>query len=124
MIRGCADSRFGIAPLPVVAGAVLAMQRPWLGLELKPAAEGVGVVVAQAAATGPAADLPPGTRVVEVEGGEDRMELTAFDLTAEPDGAMGDYVTYRRFLERQSRLARIQDAGEVVFVGMMGGGLW
>ncbi|RYD41136.1 MAG: histidine kinase, partial [Verrucomicrobiaceae bacterium] len=38
------------------------------------------------------------------------MELEPFDLTIEPDGSMGDYPAYERFLARQSRLARIQNS--------------
>jgi signal transduction histidine kinase len=43
------------------------------------------------------------------------MTLTRLDLTTEPDGAIGDFATYRRFLERQERLARIQSSEELVF---------
>jgi signal transduction histidine kinase len=64
---------------------------------------------------GPAAAIPHGTVLAAIENDHDRVELTPFDLTTEPDGAMGDYATYRRFLERQTRLARIQASPEVTF---------
>jgi len=113
-----------IAPLPLLALAVvlgltvvvtvvvLAQKRPWLGIDLKPSSEGVRVVAAE----GPAAAIPPGTVLKSVENAEEQLELTAFDLTTEPDGAMGSYANYRRFLDRQSQLARIQNSAEVVFV--------
>lgn len=125
MNQGVTGSRLRVAPIPVIAIAValgvavvavvtlLAHQRPWLGIKLGPAPEGSGALVVSA--KGPTTEIPPGAVLVSVESARDRLELTAFDLTVEPDGAMGDYPTYRRFQERQTRLARIQDSEEVVF---------
>lgn len=117
--------RFRFAPLPVITAAValgmavvvvvvlLAQQRPWLGVDLAPTPDGADVVVVSA--YGPATAVPSGTVLAAVENAAERIDLTAFDLTTEPDGAMGDYANYQRFLDRQSRLARIQDSAEVIF---------
>lgn len=125
MNHAVTGSRLRIAPLPVMAFAValgvavvvmvtlLAQQRPWLGIELEPTADGTGAVVDSA--KGPAAAIPEGTVLASVENAVDRVDLTAFDLTIEPDGTMGNYANYRRFLERQTRLAQIQDSAEVIF---------
>ena len=116
--------RFYLPPLKLLILAValgvglimvvtfLALRPPWLGLKLGPAESGAGAVVL--ASEGPSAAIPEGAVMTSVANERDRTELSRLDLTTEPDGAMGDYTTYRRFLERQDRLARIQSSAEVV----------
>lgn len=103
-----------------VMGMVLAIahRQPWLGLALRPAADGVVVV---AGSSGPGAGIAPGTRIGAVSGNGETIRLRALDLVAEPDGAMGDYETYREFLERQDRLAGMLAAGEIRLAGAEGG---
>lgn len=102
-----------------VVGIVLmiAHRQPWLGLVLKPAADGVVV----AASSGPGAGIPAGTRIETVSGNGGMVRLRALDLAIEPDGTMGDYETYREFLERQDELARVLAAGEIR-LSTVGGG--
>lgn len=86
-----------------------ALVQPWTGLTLAPQGERVVVI----AATGPATGLPRGAVVEGISGGGQGLRLEPLDLVPEPDGAMGDYATYRRFLERQETLSRILRAGTV-----------
>lgn len=104
----------------MVAGLVthLALQPPWLGLKLGPNPQGNGAIVL--AAKGPGHAVPPGTVIVNIAGGADSLALESFDLITEPDGMMGDYATYRRFLERQDRLARIQASEEILLTNAAG----
>ncbi|MCB1133286.1 MAG: hypothetical protein KDN05_19350, partial [Verrucomicrobiae bacterium] len=76
----------------LVVGTVLALARsqPWLGLALEVPAMRV------TKAEGPATEVLLGTVVKEITGGGESMELEPLDLVTEPDGAMGDYATYRR----------------------------
>lgn len=106
----------GLAVVGVVV--MLAQARPWLGLKFA-VADGGGVVVK--ASKGPGQWIAPDTVVTRVAGGGDAMDLVALDLTLEPDGAIADYDTYRRFIERQDRLARMQDADEIFFADSEGG---
>jgi hypothetical protein len=122
-------SRFRLAPVTLFAMAIalgigvvvvvtlLAHQQPWLGLKLAPAADGGAVV---RTAKGPSTDIPKGTVFMAVESEHDRMDLLPLDLITEPDGALGDFTTYQRFLERQDRLARIQSSEEVIFTSRDG----
>lgn len=100
----------------MVVVTLLAHQRPWLGMRLAPSDMGVVLVSAR----GPAVEIPLGTVITAVENANDRVELTAFDLTTEPDGAMGDYTQYERFLKRQTRLERIQKSERVFFTAVDG----
>jgi signal transduction histidine kinase len=95
---------------------VLAHQQPWLGLKLAPAESGLTVKSAR----GPAQAIPSGTLLVAIENKEAQLDLTAFDLTTEPDGAMGDYTNYERFLSRQAQLANIENSPEVTFTAADG----
>lgn len=104
-----AAAAFGVAVVAVAAW--LALQPAWLGLRLAAAADGRGAVVE--AARGPASEVPPGVVVTAFEGGGDRLELEPLDLVTEPDGMMGDYATYARFLARQDRLLEIQRSSVV-----------
>ena len=83
----------------------IASAQPWLGLELAVAAEVEGAVVHRA--RGPSAAIPKGTTIagIAADGGEFR--LRAEDLVVEPDGSMGTYEQYERFLARQGELARL-----------------
>ncbi len=120
----------GLPPAAVMSAAVvaglavvglvlmLAHRQPWLGLALKPA-DGGGAVVA--ASSGPASGIKPGTVSTAVSGSSGTVRLRALDLVAEPDGAMGDYETYREFLARQDRLAAIQAGGEIRLATKEGG---
>ena len=105
-----ATMALGIGVVMVVT--FLAHRQPWLGLELAPTKDGTGAVVR--AATGPSAELPPGTIITAIANQAESIHLSSLDLTTEPDGAMGDYATYRQFLDRQDRLARIQASEEVI----------
>ncbi len=80
-----------------------ALFQPWMGLSLAPQGEGVVIVAAQ----GPATGLPGGAAVESLAGGGQDIRLEKLDLAPEPDGAMGDYQTYHRFLDRQDILSRI-----------------
>lgn len=93
------------------AVVMLAHDRPYLGLRLAPASGTGGVTVVHA--RGPAAAIPPGTDIMRISGGGDTMEPEAGDLIPEVDGVIPDYASYRKFLQRQERLARIQDSGEI-----------
>ena len=96
----------GVAVVVIVT--LLAQQRPWLGLSLVPAADDSGAVVNKS--RGPSAGVPEGAIISKMTNGREEIELSPLDLTVEPDGAMGDYATYRRFLDRQEGLTRIQNS--------------
>ncbi|MBT63011.1 MAG: hypothetical protein CML13_07345 [Puniceicoccaceae bacterium] len=103
----------GIAVIAVVT--FLALQRPWLGLRLGPMPENAPGASVRAS-MGPSAAIPVGSVLIQIETDTDQIELSSLDLTVEPDGAMGDYATYRRFLARQDRLARMQASEQLTFV--------
>jgi signal transduction histidine kinase len=97
--------------LAVVASVLmLALAQPWLGLKFAVGKDGTPVVVG---ASGPGKTVPLGTQAAEIRGGADAMTLEPLDLMIEPDGVIEDYDTYRQFIARQDRLARIQEAEEV-----------
>lgn len=96
---------------------LLATGQPWLGLQLSPAKAG-GLEVMQAGAA--TAGLPVGTVLVSIADAADRLRFEPIDLVAEPDGAMGDYASYRSFLARQQRLARIQASSAVTLTDSNG----
>ena len=107
----------GVAVVAIVT--LLALQRPWLGLKLKPLPDQtVGARVQ--ASSGPTAHIPVGTILIRAETASEQIELRALDLTVEPDGAMGDFASYRRFLTRQDQLARIQASEQFSFIGADG----
>ena len=90
----------------------LARRPPWLGLKLRPAESGAGAVVL--ASEGPSAEIPEGAVITGVADALHHIGLSRLDLTTEPDGTLGDYATYGRFLERQDRLASIQSSAQVL----------
>ncbi len=98
--------------LTVVAGVtVLALRQPWLGIEFSISSADGGVVALSQDGK------------VELKGplvfsnSEDSVELEALDLATEPDGTMSTYAVYRRFLERQDRLAKIQGSAIAELTG-------
>ena len=101
-----------------VVVTALALGRPWLGLSLVATVDGKGAVVEKA--VGPSAEIPLGTVIFSVSGGGDSLEFEPKDFTVEPDGMMGDYGTYRRFLNRQDVLSGIQGSSMVVFTSAKG----
>ncbi len=123
MTSGASPSFFKLPPITVLAAAVvlgvavavvvvlLTHRQPWIGLELESAADGKGAVVVEA--NGPGRDIPPGTVLTRVTNGTDAIDLLALDLTIEPDGVIHEYWNYREFIERQDRLARIQESTEI-----------
>lgn len=106
----------GIAVMLVVT--FLAHQSPWLGLKLGSTEQAAGVRVR--ASKGPAANIPTGTTLIRVETAEAQLDLLALDLTIEPDSTIADYPNYRRFLERQDQLARLQASPALTFVAADG----
>ncbi len=106
----------GVAAL----ATVLAHERPYLGLKLSvPPDDSPGAVVV--AAKGPAASLPPGTRIVAISGGGETVEPEPLDLITEPDGALGSFSLYDRLIERQDRLAKIQRSPTITLSDSAGG---
>lgn len=103
----------------VAAVTLLALERPWLGLKLKAAPDGRGALVASS--EGPASGIRPGSILSGIANADDSVEFEALDFVVEPDGVMGDYETYWRFLDRQSRLAKIQDSPEIRMIASDGG---
>ncbi len=96
---GILAAAFGVGMAVVVTVIVLALGQPEVGVSFSISPDGGRVVMdGEKTVTGIASDV-------------DAMELLPLDLTVEPDGSMGDYRTYGRFLERQDRLAGIQRAG-------------
>lgn len=93
---------------------LLAHAQPWLGLVLQPAAD-QGVTVVRSA--GPSGAIPVGTVIAGMMAGDRSLALEPLDLTIEPDGSMGDYATYRKFLDRQEILSRIQSSEEITVLG-------
>lgn len=112
--------RRSFSPLAWLAGAavyalllsaavvLMAVRQPWLGLTL--AHDAARDVVVVRAATGPAADIPVGTVVVEVAGGGRSIGLRGLDLIPEPDGVLETYAIYDEFIARQGELSRIMKA--------------
>ncbi len=106
---GAPRNRFGIPPMTTITAAivvglavaalvtVLALRQPWLGLR-------DGSLSSWAS----------------ISDGSKSMDFEKLDFTIEPDGAMGDYATYDRFLTRQDSLARIQSAATVTLMGDAG----
>ncbi|MGD7653687.1 MAG: ATP-binding protein [Verrucomicrobiales bacterium] len=103
----------GVGLLVAVVVTLLALGRPWLGLELTAAPGGAGALVVSSG--GPSRGIGPGTVLVGISNGRDAVAFEALDFITEPDGMMGDYATYRWFLDRQERIARIQESAEVDF---------
>jgi two-component system sensor histidine kinase DevS len=127
MERGAAATRRGLfSPAGIMLAATAfstlcvalvlaaALSQPWLGLTLAAEAPGGGVRIAAVAPDGPAAraGLQPGQRLAAIgEGGG--MPLRAEDLMEEPD-AHETYAAYRDFMARQSRMAALLAAPEVI----------
>lgn len=101
----------GVLVISIVT--ILAHRQPWLGIRLGPTPNKKGAVVLDA--EGPGSSLPKGTIILDLSSGHTTMPLEALDLTIEPDGSMGDYETYDRFLTRQDQIARIQASSKISF---------
>ncbi|MET0283522.1 MAG: ATP-binding protein [Polyangiales bacterium] len=87
----------GVVALAVMAGVLwAATQLPWLGLRMQWDGQGARVV----SASGPAATIPPGTRIVRIED----VTLRGEDFTEEPDSSLLTYSAYAEFLSRQQTL--------------------
>lgn len=99
-----------LAALIALALVWVALAQPWLGLQLAPADGKVQIVAAQ----GPAAAVPAGHVLRSMAAGGLSLEPEALDLSAEPDGTMGTYATWERFLERQQQLATMLRAEQVI----------
>lgn len=127
MERGAAATRRGLfSPAGIMLAATAfstlcvalvlaaALSQPWLGLTLAAEAPGGGVRIAAMAPDGPAAraGLQPGQRLAAI-GEVGGMPLRAEDLMEEPD-AHETYAAYRDFMARQSRMAALLAAPEVI----------
>lgn len=95
--------------LLIGATFLVAIEQPWIGMDLVP--RGGGVIAREA--EGPAAAIPPGSRIVAVAG----IRLEAQDVIEEPD-MIPTYAEARRFYLRQENMARaLREAwAEVRFV--------
>lgn len=106
-----------IAPGTVLTGGILlgliqaalvlwiALQQPWVGLDLRISDEG-GIVVRGVDAAGPGRALPDGAQVLRIappDLGADALDLEAADRIEEPD-MLGSAGAMRRFLSRQGQL--------------------
>lgn len=105
-----------ILSLAAVVAAIVAFgtlyaasMQPWTGLRLGVQGDSVTVI----AARGPASGLTRGAIVESLADKSREIDLEPLDLAAEPDGAMGDYATYSRFLDRQETLSQILRAETV-----------
>lgn len=102
-------SAAALAVLLALALVWVARAQPWLGLQLA-AVDGRVMV---AAAQGPAQSLPAGSVIDAIAAGGLLLHPEPLDLSAEPDGSMGTYVTWQRFLERQQQYATMLRSGSV-----------
>lgn len=98
----------------------LALSRPWLGLTLRWDSGHAAAAVVES--HGPAAHIPAGTLITALGDGRRTLALEAIDLTIEPDGNLPTYDDYRRFLDRQGRIASLQ-AAPVLYLTDSGGGI-
>lgn len=105
-----------VAALVAIGVTYAALSQPWMGLTLAP--DGYRVVVV--AAKGPASGLPLGAEVVSLSGSGRDIRLEPLDLVPEPDGTMGEFTTYHRFLGRQQILSAILRA-QPIRVTLAGG---
>lgn len=102
----------GLAVMTTVV--MLALQQPWLGLELEAGRGGVGLRVA--ASKGPSAEIPVGTQLLKMANETHAVTLEPFDLTIEPDGVIPDYPSYRRLMARQEQLSTLQQSNDLRFI--------
>ncbi|NNU82002.1 histidine kinase [Halovulum dunhuangense] len=113
-----------MAPAPTLLGAVLAglvlalamvilaARQPWLGLELGADPDSGAVQVRAADPSGPAASLPPGTRILALAGAGERILPGAVDLVEEPD-TVDTYAAMNDVFARQRSIARILQGQEI-----------
>lgn len=95
-----------------LAATWLALLPPWLGLDLRPSADGR---VEVAAAHGPSASVPAGAILEAVRPGSGgaRVALRAGDLAEEPD-LLGDYAQLDAFFRRQGEIHEAVAASSTV----------
>jgi len=98
-----------VAAAVAIAMIFAALDQPWTGLSLASRDNAVVIVSAR----GPSNGLPQGAVVESLSSQAHTVRLEPIDVAPEPDGAMGDYGTYRRFLDRQERLSRVLRAETV-----------
>lgn len=93
----------------VTAALYLALHQPWLGLVLSSGTEpySMGIEVSQVARKCPAAAIPPGSRLLSIGAGGQRVVLQPADLIEEPD-YFNTYAEVERFFQRQSQIAALQ----------------
>ncbi|NTV94675.1 MAG: histidine kinase [Thiobacillus sp.] len=92
--------------LGIILAIWLALQPPWLGLDLRASAQASGGVdIVGVTPHGPAAALQPGRLLALGHGGQ-RLELDALDLTPDPD-QLTSYAEVRRFFQRQTEISNM-----------------
>jgi signal transduction histidine kinase len=98
-----------IGALLAIALVWVALSQPWLGIRFGVSEGRVDIVATE----GPAAAVPAGLALETIAGAGLALTPEALDLSAEPDGAMGSFDNWFRFLDRQEQLATILRAGSV-----------
>lgn len=96
----------------------MAHRQPWLGLDLSYDVSAEAAIVRSA--EGPSAAVPVGTAITHVSAQGKSMRLQARDFIPETDGVLETYDVYDAFLARQSELAALQAAKEVVLTDTQG----
>jgi signal transduction histidine kinase len=93
----------------VTASLSLALHQPWLGLTLSPQGDpsSPGILVTDVARSGPAAAVRPGSRLLSIGTGDQRVTLNASDLIEEPD-FFDTYAQVEAFFQRQTHIAELQ----------------
>lgn len=102
---GLLASAFGLGIAVVLTVIFLALRQPSPGVAFSLAADAKEVLVTEPGLS------PKAVARIRSENGE--IDLLPLDLTVEPDGAMGNYATYERFLARQDQLSSIQRGEEL-----------
>jgi two-component system sensor histidine kinase DevS len=106
----------------VIAGVIgFSVNQPWLGVDLNFDPRAGGAVVQSA--VGPARAIPPGTVIVAVSGGGDRLRLERNDLTGQVDGSFGPFADFQRFMTRQGRYAAMMREPQMTLTDS-GGRYW
>jgi signal transduction histidine kinase len=96
----------------VAAVTAVALDQPWLGLSLEPGQPEDAVIVGSVAPASPAGVVDPGSRLVAISSGAERVDIVALDRIEEPD-AIESYEAYNDFMARQGRIASLIASGEI-----------